>query len=55
VNGAMPDAGNVSIAPGTLHNVELQVLDLSAAIRSFGCLFTELCDEDYQAWDGGRS
>jgi len=31
------------------------MLDLSAAIRSFGLLFTELGYEQQQAWDGGRS
>ena len=51
----MADAGKVSIAPGTLHHIELQMLDLSAAIRSFGWLFTELGYEQHQAWDSGRS
>ena len=55
LKGQIPDAGKVSIAPGTLHHVELQMLDLPAAIRSFGWLFTELGYEQHQAWEGGRS
>jgi hypothetical protein len=51
----MTDAGKVSIAPGTFHHVELQMPDLSAAIRSFGWLFKGLGYEEYQAWDSGRS
>ena len=51
----MPDAGKVSITPGTLHHVELQMLDLFAATRSFGWLLTELGYAQYQAWNGGRS
>jgi hypothetical protein len=35
LNEPMPNAGKVSIARGTLHHVERQVLDLSAAICSF--------------------
>jgi catechol-2,3-dioxygenase len=55
LNGSMPDSGKMSIAPGTIHHVELQVLDLSAAIHSFGWLFSKLGYEEYQAWDDGRS
>lgn len=45
----------MAITPGTLHHVELQVLDLSAAIYSFGWLFSKLGYEEYQTWDDGRS
>ena len=45
----------MSITPGTLHHVELQALDLSAAIHSFGWLFSKLGYEEYQAWDDGQS
>ena len=51
----MPDAGKVSIAPGALHHVEIQMLDLFSAIRSFGWLLTGLRYAQQQAWNGGSS
>ena len=55
LKGPMLDAGKLSIVPETLHHVELQIVDISAAIRSFGWLLTELGYEQRQAWNGGRS
>ena len=40
---------------GTIHHVELQVLDLGAAARSFGWLLAELGYRPFQRWPTGMS